>query len=49
MEQPLPKSRDRVGFVEEHFTKGLPEKDYLGKWSLARKARKLKLRKLGSS
>ena len=45
MEQPLPKSRDKVEFVEEHFTKGLPEKDYISRWVLAERVRKLKLGK----
>ena len=45
MEQSLPKSRDKVEFVEEHFTKGLPEKDYISRWVLAERVRELKLRK----
>ena len=44
MEEPLPKSRDKVEFVKEHFTKGLPEKDYLSRWVLAERVRKLKLK-----
>lgn len=42
LEQPLPKSRDKVEYVEETFAGKLPEKNYLSRWLLRKKIRILK-------